>query len=97
MVLESGIMGLLSVDGSDTKIEDNKFIKHSRFFLKNNKDFSLPKDMNQSFKVAYINNFIRNCWGEIKKKMLCCWLLLHKHLKSKSKNFFFQYHVYPNF
>ena len=69
MVLESGIMGLLSVDGSDTKIEDNKFIKHSRSFLKNNKDLcSLPKDMNQSFKVAYINNFIRNCWGEIKKK-----------------------------
>ena len=88
MVLKNGIMGLLSVDGSDTKIEDNKFIKHSRFFLKNNKDLcSLPKDMNQSFKVAYINNFMRNCWGEIKKKcFFVVWPLLRKHLKSKSKN-----------
>ena len=78
---------ILSVDGSDTKIEDNKFIKHLRSFLEKNKDlFSLPKDMAQSFKgtrsnsiksiediifyqIVSVNNFIRNFWGGIQKRL----------------------------
>ena len=39
----------------------------------------------------------RSAWHNI-WKMLCCWFLLHKNLKRKSKkfDFFFQYHVYLN-
>ena len=48
---------ILSEDGSDTNIEDNKFIKHLRSFLEKNKDFfSLPKDIAQSFKGTRSNS-----------------------------------------